>query len=47
MVPGSAPPSDLDRLTSREREVLRLVALGLSNRDAARLVPPAPDQPVD
>jgi DNA-binding NarL/FixJ family response regulator len=36
---GSAPPADLDELTEREVEVLRFVALALSNAEiAARLV---------
>jgi DNA-binding NarL/FixJ family response regulator len=31
-----APPAQLDELTRREREILRLVAVGLSNSDIAR-----------
>jgi DNA-binding NarL/FixJ family response regulator len=34
--PRSAPPTGLDQLTSREVEVLELLALGLSNAQLAR-----------
>ncbi len=33
---GAAPPADLEELTEREREVLRFVALALSNAEIAR-----------
>jgi DNA-binding NarL/FixJ family response regulator len=35
-VPRSEPPKELDELTAREREILRLIATGRSNAEIAR-----------
>jgi DNA-binding NarL/FixJ family response regulator len=35
-VPRPAPPKELDELTAREREILRLVAAGLSNAEISQ-----------